>query len=56
MAFGELMNGELIINDLIPSIKTIPEILKKIKEKPALTGLALDASLIIPNQTGLTVL
>ena len=52
MAFGELIKGELIITDLIPSIKTIPEILQKIKERPSLTGLAIDASLIIPNQTG----
>ena len=52
MALGQLSDNELIITELIPSIKTISEIIRTIKERPRLTGLALDASLIIPNQTG----
>ena len=46
------MHCELIISVVIPSIKTVSEILKCIKKAPHLKGLAIDASLIIPNQTG----
>ena len=52
LAFGELSDGVLEVTDVIPAVYSIEKIVGQLNSTDQLQGVAIDASLIIPNESG----
>ncbi|MES9888067.1 MAG: DUF429 domain-containing protein [Candidatus Sedimenticola sp. 6PFRAG1] len=52
IALGDLADGVLNVTSVEVSVLPVDQIVKKVLSEEGLSGIAVDASLIIPNQTG----
>jgi len=52
MAFGQLHGNVLMVLEFIPAISGMGNLLEAISSKPGLEGIAIDASLIVTNESG----